>query len=129
MLVHVAGVRILLAGDAEPEEEDAILADRCGPASRRAQGAAPRLGGLDPEFLAATHAAVSLISVGADNPYGHPAPQTLAWLARLGMAVYRTDQDGDIAVVPAAAARSRSSPSAEPRDSGEIADAHASRSR
>jgi competence protein ComEC len=42
---------------------------------------------------------LALISVGAGNEYGHPAPQLIAELARLGMPVARTDQQGDIAVV------------------------------
>ncbi len=42
--------------------------------------------------------AVSIISVGAGNTYGHPAPQTLALLARLPSAIYRTDISGAIAI-------------------------------
>lgn len=99
MLVRVAGIRILLAGEAEPEEEDAIMAAgsdlRADVLKQPHHGSAAQ----DPRFLAATQAAVSLIPVGADNPYGHPAPQTLSWLHQLGMRVYRTDQDGDIAIV------------------------------
>jgi competence protein ComEC len=99
LLLRVAGVRILLSGDAETEEEDAILAAGANlhvdVLKEPHHGSAAQ----DPRFLTATHAAVSLISVGADNPYGHPAPQTLRWLGRRGMAVYRTDQDGDIALV------------------------------
>ncbi len=99
MLLRVAGVRILLAGDAEPEEEDALLASgadlRADVVKEPHHGSAA----LDPRFLSETGAAVSVISVGADNPYGHPAPQTLSWLHQLGMKVYRTDQDGDIALV------------------------------
>lgn len=99
MLLRVGGVRILLTGDAEPAEEDAILASgvdvRVDVLKEAHHGSAAQ----DPRFLAATGAAVSLISVGADNPYGHPAPQTLSWLAQLDMRVYRTDQDGDIALV------------------------------
>ncbi|MBP2702701.1 ComEC/Rec2 family competence protein [Microbispora sp. RL4-1S] len=55
----------------------------------------------DPAFLAATHARAALISVGAVNDYGHPAPLTLRRLAWLGMRAYRTDQSGDLAVVSA----------------------------
>jgi competence protein ComEC len=53
----------------------------------------------DPAFLAATGARAALISVGADNDYGHPAPLTLNRLRGLGMRVYRTDQGGDLAIV------------------------------
>ncbi|WP_344056180.1 ComEC/Rec2 family competence protein [Microbispora corallina] len=53
----------------------------------------------DPAFLGATHARAALISVGAVNDYGHPAPLTLRRLAWLGMRTYRTDLSGDLAVV------------------------------
>lgn len=36
------------------------------------------------------------ISVGADNPYGHPAPETLDRIARSGASVIRTDESGTI---------------------------------
>ncbi len=41
---------------------------------------------------------IVLISVGADNPFGHPSEEALARLAGSGAAVYRTDQCGDITV-------------------------------
>ena len=42
---------------------------------------------------------VALISVGAGNDYGHPAPSTISTLdAFPGLAVYRTDEDGRITV-------------------------------
>lgn len=41
---------------------------------------------------------VALISVGAGNPYGHPALSTIATLEERGIKVYRTDLDGAIAV-------------------------------
>lgn len=99
MLVRVNGVRILLTGDAEPEEEDAILATGIDLHVDVLKEAHHGSSAQDPRFLAATGAAVSLISVGAHNTYGHPAPQTLAWLEELGMRAYRTDQSGDIALV------------------------------
>ncbi|MFI7634372.1 ComEC/Rec2 family competence protein [Nonomuraea sp. NPDC049400] len=52
-----------------------------------------------PAFLSAVGARVALISVGADNDYGHPALSTLTVLRRLGATVYRTDQSGDLAIV------------------------------
>ena len=39
-----------------------------------------------------------LISVGEDNFYGHPSPQTLARIEAAGAAVYRTDQCGTITI-------------------------------
>ncbi|EFE69568.1 predicted protein [Streptomyces viridosporus ATCC 14672] len=42
---------------------------------------------------------LALISSGEGNPYGHPAPNTLAALRAGGAAVLRTDRDGALAVV------------------------------
>ena len=39
------------------------------------------------------------MSAGADNDYGHPAPETLDLLTGAGADVFRTDRDGDVAVV------------------------------
>jgi len=49
-------------------------------------------------FLSEVQPKVSIIEVGAGNPYGHPAPATLKRLAQEGSTVYRTDLDGDITV-------------------------------
>nr|WP_236052717.1 hypothetical protein [Streptomyces musisoli] len=38
------------------------------------------------------------MSAGAGNPYGHPAPATVAALRTGGAAVLRTDRDGALAV-------------------------------
>src|SRR6478672_8217578 len=52
----------------------------------------------DHSLLAAVHARLAVISVGAHNDYGQPAPSLVGELDRLGMLVRRTDRDGDIAV-------------------------------
>jgi competence protein ComEC len=39
---------------------------------------------------------LAVISVGADNPYGHPTPGTLASLEAHDVATLRTDRDGTI---------------------------------
>ncbi|HVX34539.1 MAG TPA: ComEC/Rec2 family competence protein [Solirubrobacterales bacterium] len=41
---------------------------------------------------------LAVISVGADNPYGHPTPGTLATLADHGVPTLRTDLDGTIEI-------------------------------
>ena len=41
---------------------------------------------------------IALISCGKDNPYGHPAPSTVAALRAEGAVVLRTDRDGALAV-------------------------------
>ncbi|MFZ5875281.1 MAG: DNA internalization-related competence protein ComEC/Rec2 [Nitrospirota bacterium] len=53
-------------------------------------------GALDPVFLRAVAPRVGVISVGATNTYGHPAPQTLKAYARLKASLFRTDLDGAI---------------------------------
>mgnify|MGYP000433099460 CR=1 FL=1 len=52
----------------------------------------------DLNFMKALSPRISIISVGKDNTYGHPAPQTIAALSRIGSTVYRTDQDGALAI-------------------------------
>jgi competence protein ComEC len=39
---------------------------------------------------------LAVISVGEDNPYGHPSPATLATLAAHGVRTLRTDRDGAV---------------------------------
>ncbi|SCL22165.1 competence protein ComEC [Micromonospora inyonensis] len=101
LLARVDGVRILLAGDAETEEQRAVL-DRVPPGTLRVDvlkvahhGSAYQ----DPAFLDATRPAVALVPVGTGNDYGHPNPAVLSRLARAGARVLRTDTEGDLAVV------------------------------
>jgi competence protein ComEC len=47
-------------------------------------------------LLDRTATRLAVISVGEDNPYGHPAPSTLAVLAAHGVPVIRTDRAGTI---------------------------------
>lgn len=49
-----------------------------------------------PAFLAGVDPRWAVISVGARNAYGHPAPETMARLAALGIPVARTDRDGAV---------------------------------
>jgi competence protein ComEC len=112
-----AGVSILLAGDAEGEEQTAML-ETLGPARLRCDvlkiahhGSAFQ----DPAFLDAVRPRVVLVSVGTPNVYGHPNAAVLDRLSRSGARVLRTDQVGDSAVALvdgrlAVAASSRSGP-------------------
>ncbi len=51
-----------------------------------------------PAFLSAVQPTYAVISVGANNSYGHPAAATLARLSSAGIQLWRTDQDGTISV-------------------------------
>ena len=50
-------------------------------------------------MLDAVRPRVALVSVGADNPYGHPSLPVLKHLTDDGARVLRTDLESDIAVV------------------------------
>ena len=98
MIARWPGLSVLLSGDVEIEAQRRLVAAGVPTA---AVLKVPHHGSAhqDPAFLAAVHARVAITSVGAGNDYGHPAPSTLAELARLGERVYRTDHNGDIAVI------------------------------
>lgn len=49
-------------------------------------------------LLERTRPRLAVISVGADNPYGHPTATTLATLAAHGVPTLRTDRDGTVAI-------------------------------
>ncbi|WFE31656.1 ComEC/Rec2 family competence protein [Micromonospora sp. WMMD975] len=97
----VAGVRILLAGDAETEEQRALRETMPAGAFRADVLKVAHHGSAyqDPEFLAAVRPAVALVCVGVDNDYGHPNAGLLGRLTRGGARVMRTDTDGDVAAV------------------------------
>jgi competence protein ComEC len=93
------GVTMVLAGDAEIEEQQDLLG--LDPADLRADVLKVAHHGSsyqDLAFLAAVAPRVALVSVGVDNPYGHPNPGILARLSASGARVLRTDRDGDLAV-------------------------------
>jgi len=48
------------------------------------------------ELLERTRPRLAVVSVGAGNPFGHPAPATLATLAAHGVPALRTDRDGTV---------------------------------
>jgi competence protein ComEC len=50
------------------------------------------------ELLDRTRPRLAVISVGGDNPYGHPTAGTLAMLAGHGVRTLRTDRDGTVTI-------------------------------
>jgi competence protein ComEC len=92
--------RILLTGDVELAAQADLLAS--GVDLRAAVLKVPHHGSRfsAPGFLDAVHARIAVASVGLGNPYGHPSPLTLGRLRGDGALVSRTDQDGDVAIVP-----------------------------
>jgi competence protein ComEC len=101
LMASFDGVRMLLPGDAEVQEQSAVLAAD-GPDALRAQILKVAHHGSpyqDPALLDAVHPSIALVSVEAGNPYGHPNLPMLARLQRDGARVLRTDLDGDVAAV------------------------------
>jgi competence protein ComEC len=99
LLARIRGVTFFLGGDVEPEGQEQLATAL--PGLRVDVLKVPHHGSRyqDLPFLQSLHARLALISVGADNDYGHPAPETVAGLAATGETVLRTDDDGSIAVV------------------------------
>ena len=96
MLISTPDWSIFTAGDLEPPAQHEILASVrkvdiykvCHHGSKY----------QDEELMSALSAQLAVISVGAKNSYGHPAPETIAFLTRLGTQVVRTDADGAVAI-------------------------------
>jgi len=96
----VAGrCRLLLTGDIDAATEAALLAAGTPldatvlKVSHHGSG-----GASSAPFLTAVAPEVAVISVGADNGFGHPAPATLQRLEEAGARVLRTDRDGTVIV-------------------------------
>lgn len=99
--LHAWGLRLLLTGDLEKEADAAVLTELTALGRPRFDvlkvahhGSRNQL----PDLVRIVHPSVAVISVGADNDYGHPAAATLDLLRGAGAAIYRTDLSGDIAL-------------------------------
>ncbi|BDE59961.1 DUF4131 domain-containing protein [Rhodococcus hoagii] len=98
LMAETAAGRLLLTGDAEEDGQRALLRSKIP--LRADVLKVPHHGSrtTSPEFLDAVRPRVALVSVGADNTFGHPNPGILQRLAALGAVTVRTDRDGDVAV-------------------------------
>jgi competence protein ComEC len=98
LLGEYEGRRFLLTGDAE-DDVDPILLSRGLPTidilkvAHHGSGTAS-----SDELLATTRPGIAVISVGADNTYGHPNGATMARLHAHSARVARTDQEGTVDV-------------------------------
>ena len=90
---------LLLTGDAEAAAEEALLTGgqpltalvlKAGHHGANTSSGEAFLRAVAPQFI--------VISVGADNRYGHPAPAMLARAEAVGATVWRTDEMGTIEV-------------------------------
>ena len=96
--IQYGDTSFLFTGDAEREEEldlvlnvyDGLKSDvlKVGHHGGMTSTTYPFLYLIDPSY--------AVISVGADNTFGHPAEDTLSRLSDAGVTVFRTDKQGDI---------------------------------
>jgi competence protein ComEC len=96
--------RILLAGDAEAPEENAMLSDSlASPDSLSSAvlkvGHHGSLTSTRPAFLAPVAPFWAVISCGRRNRFGHPRPEILAELQSAHVRTYRTDLDGALCLL------------------------------
>ena len=96
MEINSADFSLLAAGDIEPIAQSQLVQQLSQVDLYKVAHHGSRYQDLN--FMKALSPRISIISVGKDNSYGHPAPQTIAALSRIGSEVYRTDQDGALAI-------------------------------
>jgi competence protein ComEC len=93
---------VLLPGDAEKEAEREMLSQNTE-VDLRAEvlkiGHHGSKNSTTPEFLAVVKPRLAIISVGEDNPYGHPNAELLSRLANANVRVLRTDRDGAVHIL------------------------------
>jgi competence protein ComEC len=93
----LGGISFLLPGDIEAGVERRLSAGGAplGATVLKAPHHGSKTSSCEP-FLAAVDPQVAVVSVGADNRFGHPAPEVLARYAEHGIPVLRTDELGGI---------------------------------
>jgi competence protein ComEC len=92
---------VLLPGDAEKQAENEMLAGNSAEVMRAdvlKTGHHGSKNSTTPEFLAAVHPHVAVISAGEENPYGHPNRELLERLEQAGVRILRTDREGAVHV-------------------------------
>lgn len=89
----------LLTGDAEQDaEQDMVASGQDLTCDLYVVGHHGSSSSTSEELLEAAAPAYAFLSVGEDNPYGHPTAQTLNALQQYGVTLFRTDQQGEVTV-------------------------------
>ena len=86
----------LLTGDLEGESEKKLIETTLQPSTVLKVGHHGAKRSSRPEFLLRVAPQFAVISVGAGNQFGHPAPETLHRLVEWPLTVCRTDRDGAV---------------------------------
>lgn len=95
MKISYQGTSALLEGDAEKQVERQIAREQPEADLLKIAHHGSATSTI-PELLAAVHPRFAVISVGANNVYGHPRAEVLQRLAQAHVQTYRTDQDGAV---------------------------------
>lgn len=96
VMVRAGTVSLLLTGDMESDAERDLLQAGGLSATVLKVGHHGSNTSSTTDFLQAVRPRVAIISVGADNSFGHPSPAALARLREVGADIYRTDRHGTI---------------------------------
>jgi len=97
--ITYGSIDFLFTGDVQSEAEAAILGREAAleaevlKVAHHGSNSSSTTG-----FLSQVDPEVAIISVGASNPYGHPAPETLQRLGDADATIYRTDLHGTIVI-------------------------------
>ncbi len=98
-LIQYKKIKLMLAADIELSTEQSLIDDQDIEDVDVLK--VPHHGsknGANARFIEATQPEIAVISVGARNPFHHPAPSTLTKLRQVGAAVYRTDKNGSVII-------------------------------
>ena len=89
-------IEFLFMGDAESPVESNLYEDLSAEVLK--VGHHGSTSSTSDSFLARVNPKAAIISVGADNDYGHPSNEVLTRLQSAGAKIYRTDEQGTITV-------------------------------
>jgi competence protein ComEC len=97
--VQMGQVSFLLPGDIEtPVEQALVQAGLPAATVLKSPHHGSKTSSSEP-FLEAVNPQLAVISVGADNRFGHPSPEILERYAERGISVLRTDERGTIELI------------------------------
>lgn len=98
LLAERPGCRVLLLGDGEARAQEMALRGFDGHVDVLKVAHHGSANGIVERALAAWRPDDAIISVGAGNRFGHPAPGVVDALVRAGARVWRTDLHGDVTI-------------------------------
>ena len=95
--VSYGDISFLFTGDLIAEQEHSLLHKGIDPTATVLQvGHHGSTTSSSPEFITAVAPRFAVVSVGADNSFGHPRAEVLDRLQSAGTKIFRTDKDGAI---------------------------------